>query len=494
MSGIAGLINLKGEKVGTDLFYVIGAEQGRGEEGTGLSLGLKKGFYTPRPDNKLVHYYWRDIEMAPMNMDSHLGIAHNLYESSGALQPVEGSGYDHRFSMAMDGFLRGFHGKNDAYMRTVFLKEFDDAIKNGSGDVIEAFFSSGEAIMDRLKGRGGYSVVALVDAKAEGEDEQFLVAYRSPEGLKPFCYGERDGTIVFASESVAIDGIDGNFVRDVEPGEMFVVSRKYGVQNKKLRDEPHRHCAFEWIYFAHPASKIEGKRVYAVRKRLGALEARRGDLGFDIMMASPDSGRGQAIGYQQETTRMRMEELLGKAEELGSAKEIKELLRKELYGTFLPFEEGITKNPGAKRTFMVDESLKERIIAARNKFSFVPEVIEGRSVGVGEDSIVRGRVFKDGIVYKISNVAGARSVTGTVSCPPLRYPCARDTESTEFIADGIEGDNETVAREIAEKLELDRVVYATIEDLKEAIGLDDLCLGCFDGNYPVDGKILEKIG
>ncbi|GEM_PF-1553472 len=487
MSGVLGVYSLDKRNVARDLFYGLAGLQHRGEEGCGVSLNLTRGFLTPPPDYQLVYYYYRDLREDLKRLGSNMAIGHTLYESSADPQPVKDVGETHSFTMAVDGFLLGFHDKNDFIMRTIFSKRLDDATEDGLKGP-DAFFYAGERLMEKFSGRGSYCVVSLV----ENDDGQFLVVYRDPKGLKPLALGRMGDTHLIASESVGIEAIpEAEFVRDVEPGEMIVISDKYGFNNRVLREEPHAHCSFEWVYYAHIASVIEGTGVYEARKRLGAALARRYDLDdLDKVFASPDSGRGVSLGCQQEIVRIRMQNLLDRALRMDDTEAIKGLLQDELMGTFVPFEEGITKNPGAKRTFQV-ENERHRKLAARIKFSMVKDEVGGQVIGVGDDSIVKGTVFGEGTVLKAKQ-AGAEGVIGIISCPPLKYPCVKAPGKKEFIAQGLEGDVKDIGRQVAEKLGMKQVCYNSLDDLQEAIGLSDMCTACFDGNYPVNPELLER--
>ena len=454
MSGVIGVYALNGGNISDDLFYASVALQHRGEEGCGLSVARPvDGFYTPLHGDGLVFYRFRKELERFRDVGSYAGIGHTLYERNGSPQPVEQAGLNHRLSMGMDGVLLGFHGKNDAYMRTAFSRELDAT----DGD----FFRAGEALMERLSDRGSYCVTALV----ENRDGKHLVYYRDPKGIKPLCIGRKGDTVVVASESCAIDAVEAEFMRDVEPGEMGVVSSNGGHQSRVLKSQPHSHCAFEWVYFADPASTIEGRNVYDVRKELGRRVVRRHYeylKDADLVMASPDSGRGVAMGTYQELSLMR--------------------------GKLIPFEEVGLKTPGARRTFQTEDPA-ERTIAARAKFHIVREVVHANKIIGCDDSIVRGTVFSEGMVHKLRR-AGAREIVAVISCPPLRYPCIKDPKSQTFAAQGMTGSIEEVGRQVAKKIGVDMVCYPTVDDLQEAIGLDDIGAACLTGKYYVSPELL----
>lgn len=474
MSGIFGIYSVDGENVADELLMGTVALQHRGEEGCGISIERREGFYTPK-DKQLAYYFFRDKtngldglrELAPSS-----AIGHTLYEATGGLQPVEEWGENYMISLAMDGILLGFGGKNDSVMRTLFSRYLDKT---------NDFYAAGEKLMKKLQGKGSYCVASLV----KNRNEASLVAFRDPKGIKPYCLGKKDDKYVIASESKVLDGVEADFIKDIEPGEMVIVSKK-GFDSKVLVKEKHAHCFFEWIYFADPTSTIEGRNVYEARKKLGRRLARRyvDKVDIDLVMASPDSGRGVAIGFQQELNRINIERLLKTIDKINDAEKIKKCLGEELFKIFKDYEEAAVKNPGAKRTFQVEKK-QERKLTARVKFFIIENVVRGKKVAEGDDSIVRGTVNRDGMIYKIRR-AGAEKIYLIISCPALLHACIKDPKGTDFAAYGLEGTVEEVGAQVAKKLNADFVCYPTMEDAREAIGLDDLCEACHSGVFPVD--------
>ncbi len=452
MSGIFGVYSVEGENVAEELYLGIIALQHRGEEGCGISIDRREGFYTPKA-RKLAHYFFRDNfdglnglrKLAP-----NAAIGHTLYENTGGLQPVEQWGENHLISLAMDGIMLGFGGKNDSVMRTLFSRYLDEE---------DRVYSAGERLMKKLNGKGSYCVASLVKDKEEGMTS--LVAFRDPKGIKPYCLGKKDHKYIVASESKILAGIEAEFTKDIEPGELIVIN-KDGLESKLLVEEKHAHCFFEWIYFADPTSVIEGRDVLEVRKELGRRLARRyaDRVDVDLVMASPDSGRGVAIGFQQELSKIKEK--------------------------FIPYESAAVKNPGAKRTFQV-ENEEERKLAARVKFYISERIVKDKNVAVGDDSIVRGTVFRDGMIYKLDK-AGAGKIYPVISCPALLHACIKDPRGKNFIAYGLEGTLEEIGEQVAEKLNAEFVCYPSMEDMIESVGFDDLCKACIDGQFPVDEK------
>ncbi|MBT3985794.1 hypothetical protein HOE91_05855 [archaeon] len=458
MSGNFGVYSIAGENVADELLLGTVALQHRGEEGCGISYSREKGFFTER-SRQLAYYFFRDVigtgEKTGLEvLREHIpldGIGHTLYESTGGLQPRVQWARDQNVSLVMDGVLLGYDGKSDAIMRTEFTRALDE-----TSNVYDAVNN----VFERFEGRGSYSVISLVKNGTETK----LVAFRDPKGIKPLGVGRKGEKVIVGSESKAFDAVEADDFRDVKPGEVIVVSREKGFESQQVKEANPAHCFFEWIYFADPTSVIEGRNVYSVRTNLGALVAERhldrvSDL--DLVMASPDSGRAVAIGFGKKLS--------------------------ELTGKYIPYEEAAIKNPGSKRTFQV-ENPEERKLAARLKFFINQGVVDGKNLGVGDDSIVRGTVFRDGMIYKLKR-ASAGKIIPIISCPPLQYACVSDPKGKSFIARGLEGDVVKLGEEVAKRIGADFVCYPTMEDVHKALDLEGkICKACIDGDFPINSE------
>ena len=489
MSGVIGVYSVDGNNVFWDLSYGLIGLQHRGDRGFGFAFDNQdsdtKNWFNHKSGRGLVFYDLLQNQGKEIRdlIDSNpkVGIGHTLYEKTGGLQPRgtwNKRGYD--IMLVMDGVLLGYPARDEIVMRHIV----EDSL-----DKTDDFFIAGDLLMKELDGRGPYNVIANIRDSRNGE--YYMVAFRDPKGIKPLCIGQNGDKFVVASESKSFQNINADFVRDVEPGELIVVS-KNGIESKVLVNQPHAHCAFEWVYYASPVSTIEGRNVYTVRKSLGENLARRyPDIDIDQVICSPDSGRGVAIGFQQGLTEIRLKRLLENAEAtIQDRDELLNYLKENLTDAFVPFEEAVEKNPTAPRTFQIEDEELRRL-AAETKFYFNNDVLNGRRSGTGDDSIVRGSVFKDGMVKKARN-AGAESFGAVISCPPLCHACVKDPASKSFAALGMEGQMEDIGRMVAEKLGMDFVLYPTEEDLDEAIGLKDTCKACFNGNYPVKEEFVPK--
>lgn len=445
MSGVIGVFSAKKNNIAESLFYGLTALQHRGEAGGGISVAKDNGDIITKGDIGLVYYLFKDELELLEAIEPCIGIGHVLYENTGSIQPTEATGKKYKIAFAMDGVLLGFQGKHDIIARDMFLESLERK---------KDIFKACRSFMNKLSGRGSYCIVSLVK---KGNNDIKLVVLRDPKGIKPLCLGRMGNEYIVSSESKGLYGAGAKLIRDVEPGEVIVFSKK-GIKSKIVRKEPHMHCAFEWVYFADPTSIIEKKNVYFVRKKLGEMLADKYNLDVDVVIASPDSGRGVALGYSQRSG--------------------------------IPFEEAVIKNPGAKRTFQVEDP-EERKKAAKSKFFINKDVVRGKKVAIGDDSIVRGTVVRDGTILKLK-VCKAEKVYCLISCPPLCFPCFKDPGGTNYAAYGLfKFPVEKIGKIVAKKLGADGVCYPTVPMLQQAIGHNGLCRACLDGKYPVKKKFVK---
>ena len=294
--------------------------------------------------------------------------------------------------------------------------------------------------------QGAYSLVALT-----GDS---MIGVRDPLGVRPLVLGRLDGAMILASETVAFDIIGAEFVRDIEPGELVIVSET-GVESiKPFRATQQRFCVFEYIYFARPDSVSEGIGVYEARQRIGAELAREAPAPADVVVPVPDSGVPAAIGY---------------AAEAG-----------------LPFELGIVRNHYVGRTF-IEPTDRIRHLGVKLKHNANRSVIEGRRVVLVDDSIVRGTTSTK--IVEMVRAAGAASVHMRIASPPTAHSCfyGVDTPAREALL-AARHDVDAMARSIG----VDSLAFLTIDGLYRAMGEPGrdparprYCDACFSGDYPI---------
>lgn len=292
---------------------------------------------------------------------------------------------------------------------------------------------------------GAYSLVALSQKK--------LIGARDPLGIRPLCIGDLDGAYILASETCALDIIGARLVRDVEPGEVVVITQK-GIESHFPFEKPSpRFCIFEYVYFARPDSIIEGRNVYEVRKRIGEELARESPVEADVVIPVPDSGTPAAIGFAQ--------------------------------GANTPFELGIIRNHYVGRTF-IQPTAAIRHMGVKLKHNANRRMIEGKRVVLVDDSIVRGTTSQK--IVQMVRDAGAREVHMRIASPPTMSSCfyGVDTpETSKLLASRMS------IEEMAEFIRVDSLGFLSIDGLYRAVlepgrnnECPQFCDACFTGEYP----------
>lgn len=300
-----------------------------------------------------------------------------------------------------------------------------------------------EALIDSVKKvKGAYSLVIL------WEDE--IIGVRDPNGFRPLCMGEKNGSYVLASETCALDLVGANFIREIEPGEIVFIAKNSIRSIKPFgNDTPTTFCIFENIYFSRPDSSFYGRSVHSMRKRLGAELAKEHPISADVVIPVPDSGNSAALGYSEESG--------------------------------IPFDMGLIRNHYVGRTFL-QPSQFIRNVGVTIKLNPVKQVIHDKRIVVVDDSIVRGTTSRSRV--RILREAGAREVHVRISCPPHVSPCfyGIDFPSTqELIA------SSHTLEEIRKFLEADSLGYLSTGGMLRA--MNDLptgfCTACYTRQYPV---------
>ncbi len=293
--------------------------------------------------------------------------------------------------------------------------------------------------MEKLK--GAYSLVIMSTKK--------LIGARDPFGFKPLCIGKRDNAYVLASESCALDAVDAEFIRDVEPGEVVMIDEE-GIHSDTSLVQPKKaKCIFEYIYFARPDSHIDNVSVYNSRIMAGRLLAQIHPVEADLVVGVPDSGNAAAMGYSFESG--------------------------------IQYATAFVKNSYVGRTFIKPkQALRESSV--RIKLNVLSDVVKGKRVVMIDDSIVRGTT-SERIVRMLKN-AGATEVHVRISSPPFLHPCYFGTDVPS--GDQLIAHNNTV-EQICEIIGADSLEYLSVDRLSELINGDKgYCDACFTGNYPIE--------
>jgi amidophosphoribosyltransferase len=429
-------------------YFGLYALQHRGQESCGIVTG----------DGTRVRMH-RGLGLVPEvfhapvldQLPGHLAIGHVRYSTTGSTMLINAQPFvvqhgGQMIAIAHNGTLTN---ARDIRCRleedgSIFQSTMDTEVivhlmaRHRRGNLID-FIDSLAAALAEVK--GSYSLVISTADK--------VIAARDPHGFRPLVLGQLNGSWVAASETCALDLVQADYRREVEPGEIVVLDAHGLHSYKPFAQTPPRYCIFEYVYFARPDSLVFGQSVYLVRKRLGAALAREHPLKADLVMPFPDSGTYAALGYAA--------------------------------ATGIPFEMGVIRNHYVGRTF-IQPSQSMRDFSVRIKLNPVRGILKGQRVVVIEDSIIRGTTTRSRI--KSLREAGAKEVSLLVSCPPTRFPCyyGIDFSSTgELIASQQEID------QIRDFLGLDYLGYLSLGGLVKATQLPhrNFCLSCFSGEYPV---------
>jgi amidophosphoribosyltransferase len=445
MCGIVGIVDAGG--VSFSLYYALYALQHRGQESAGIATFDKDGLHKFKGQGLVADVF--DTETLS-GLKGPVGIGHVRYPTTGAnrpenIQPFNFVFKDHTISIAHNGNLVNTRELRDAYEQSgqIFCTTTDTEII--AKLITEEISSSGgieDAVLHCMRTlRGSYAVTLLVDG--------VLYAFRDPLGIKPLCIGKTRHGYVAASESVAIDALNGTFIRDVNPGEMIRFDID-GMRSTQIAvASRHAHCIFEYIYFARADSVMDGALVYDVRRNIGAKLFEEDPVMADSVCAVPDSGTSYAIGYAMRS--------------------------------HIPFVESLMKNRYMGRTFIMP-SQKARENAVRIKLNPIREHLRDRSVVLVDDSIVRGTTSRR--IIETMHEAGAREIHVRIGSPAIRAPCYLGVDMPtreELIA------SDKIEEEVKRSITADSLHHISLEALIQAIGEErvNLCTGCLTGCYPV---------
>ena len=446
-----------------DVFYGLLALQHRGQESSGISTF----------SDSIKTYVGMGLLNNAFNAEKiaeikgTMGVGHVRYSTAGAsiienAQPMEFETGRYKIAIGFNGNVPNYQMLMDMLSKETPLKTTCDAEGLGvifikalerTNDIIEA----SRELLTTVP--AAYSIVMLVYDKLDGKCS--VVGIRDRFGLRPLCIGEKDGSYVIASESVALDAVGATLISDVEPGSVEIIAGSQRI-SKKLAEGKRAHCMFEFVYFSRPDSILEGKSVYDIRLKLGKNLVKSFNSNAQVIVPVPDTSRPASEGVSEITD--------------------------------IPVAEGLMKNRYVGRTFIMPEQ-KSRDDAVKTKLNPVKSVLKGKNIVLIDDSVVRGTTTKK--IVKLVKNAGAKNVDVWITCPPVISPCfyGIDMKShSELIAA-----NNSV-EEIRDIMGADSLNYQTIEGLKDAIGIDGLCTACLTGVYPTEDaqrladKMKEQMG
>ena len=444
-----GLFGIYGHPEAARLSYFgMYALQHRGQESAGIAVAR---------ENNIVEH--KGMGLVPDVFDvTHLehlegesAIGHVRYSTTGSsiLSNAQPFVVHHRkkaYAIAHNGNLVNAHHLKNELEETgsifqttmdseIFLHYFVKSLNYGFEGALKETAS-------RLK--GAYSFVMLT---SQGE----VVGIKDPYGFRPLCLGKLNGHYILASETCALDLVQAEFVRELDPGEIVIIDAD-GIRSIKTPALENRaFCIFEFIYFARPDSTIYGKNVYLTRKAHGRRLAQEAPAEADLVMPFPDSGTYAALGYSE--------------------------------ASGIPFEMAMIRNHYVGRTF-IQPTQSMRDFGVRIKLNPVKQLLKGKDIIIVEDSIIRGTTVKTRV--KALRNLGVKRIHMRVSGPPHRFPCHYGIDFStrgELIA------AQMTVEKLKDFLNLDSLHYLSLEGLLSSTGIehpeDNFCKACFDGCYPV---------
>ena len=353
-------------------------------------------------------------------------------------------------------------GDTEVILKLIVRKFIENGGRPGSGRRTNLVAEFGAEVQKQIQHDKELLVKAVIQAVKEIKGSfalcimtaDTLIGVRDPNGIRPLCLGKIGSGYILASESCAVDAVNGEFVRDIEPGEIVIVDRN-GLRSINYAEQSKQTCIFEYVYFARPDSVIDGIAVQNARYKMGEVLARESAVQADVVIGVPDSGIGAAMGYSK--------------------------------ASGIPYVTGIIKNKYIGRTFIAPTQ-KEREAMVFVKLNAIRSDLEDRRVIVIDDSIVRGTTSRR--LVQILRRAGAAEVHFRVSSPPVKFPChlGIDTPSkNELISSTHE------LEEIRREIGADSLAFISLEGMIDALGAciscssgkGGFCEGCFSGAYPV---------
>lgn len=445
--GVFGIIN---NRYAANLTYLgLYALQHRGQESAGITTSDGTNLYRFASMGQVAQVF---NEKKLAELEGKMAIGHNRYSTTGAsfyrnAQPLRVYTHHGPIALAHNGNLTNTLTlrKQLEQQGSIFHTTIDsEVIVHLMAKCLEK--KQLDAIIYALNQiEGAYSLLMLT------KDQ--LIAVRDPLGFRPLAMGKIDDSIIFSSETCALDIVDAEYIRDVEPGEMIVVDQQNQIQsyfpfdNKKFPKSKYL-CIFEHIYFSRPDSYIFGESVYNFRLRLGRQLAREAHVDADLISPVPDSSVAAAIGYSEFSQ--------------------------------VPFATGLIRSHYIGRTFIEPEQ-KIRDFGAKIKYNVIAAAVKDKKIILVDDSIMRGTTARK--IIKMLRRAGVKEIHMRISAPPTQFPCYYGIDiptSEELIASNYNLEH------IRQYIGVDTLAYISLDGLLAASEIEqEFCTACFTGRYPI---------
>ena len=475
MCGIVGIVS--SEDVNQQIYDSLLLLQHRGQDSTGIATMEESMFHVYKAKGQVsTAYRTRDMR----NLVGKVGLGHVRYATKGSAESIEeaqpfyvnapyGIVLIHNGNLTNTRELekqlfnidrRHTNSSSDTEMLlNIFATELQEQINNKKELDPDLLFKAVSSLHKRIQ--GSYAAISLISGHG-------LLAFRDPFGIRPLVIGKRvsfdnKNEWMVASESLVLENNDYEIVRDVKPGEAIYITHSGEFFSKQCSDNPKLFpCSFEYVYLARPDSIMNGVSVYKARLRMGdflaeTIKTSIKDGQIDVVMPIPDSSRPAAMQV---------------ARQLG-----------------IEYREGFFKNRYVGRTFIMPGQQKRKQ-SVRQKLNAMSAEFKNKNILIVDDSIVRGTTSKQ--IVQMAKLAGANKVFFTSAAPPVRYPHVYGINMPtrrELIAH-----NRSI-QDIAYNLEVDSLVYQSVNDLREAIiddsSIEDLEMCCFTGNY-ITGTVNDE--
>lgn len=451
--GVFGIYDLDGGDVASSIYYGLFALQHRGQESCGIAVSDTngpKGIVSSVRDMGLVNEVFSNPERL-LGLKGNIGVGHVRYSTAGAsvrenTQPLVLNYVKGTLALAHNGNLvNALELRHELeYTGAIFQTTIDSEViaYHIARERLKTANVEGAVKNAMAKLRGAYSLVIMSPRK--------LIGARDPFGFRPLCIGKRDNSYIFASESCALDAVDAEFIRDVEPGEIVTINKNGElISDRSMCQEKRARCIFEYIYFARPDSQIDSVSVYNSRIMAGRILAQTHPAKADLVVGVPDSGNVAAMGFALESG--------------------------------IPYGMAFMKNSYVGRTFIKPKQAT-RESSVRIKLNVMAEAVKGKRIVMIDDSIVRGTTSAR--IVGMLKAAGAKEVHVRISAPPFLYPCYFGTDVPS--SDQLIAHNHTI-EQICKMIGADSLGFLSGDRLAELVEGDcGFCDACFSGNYPVE--------
>jgi len=477
MCGIAAIVSH--QTVNQELYDALTVLQHRGQDAAGI-VTCENGRLHLRKDTGLTRDVFTNAQM--MKLRGNMGIAHVRYPTAGCTSSAEAQPFYVNSPFGLTLAHNGNLTNTEELKEALFIQDLRHINTDSDSEVLLNVFAhelqslgklhlSVDDVFEAVKGvhrrcRGAYAVVVMIAGFG-------ILGFRDPHGIRPVVFGQRDSKegpeFMIASESVALDVLGFNLIRDIAPGEAIFIEESGVLHSQQCSDSPDLcPCIFEYVYFARPDSIIDNISVYKARLRMGTKLAEKvlriwPDHDIDVVIPIPDTSR---------TAALQMANILG-----------------------VKFREGFMKNRYIGRTFiMPGQKMREKSV--RQKLNAIGLEFEGKNVLLVDDSVVRGTTSEQ--IIQMARDKGAKKVYFASAAPPVRYPNVYGIDmpaANELIA------HDRTEQEVCTAIGADRLIYQDLDDLIAAVGkgnpeIRHFDTSCFSQHYitgDVDADYLERI-